>query len=347
LDMLGAQGQRKWCSVRFRWLRREHAVTERQEQCWIPEIPDERFLKDWDRLPTLLVTLDQASTGWGACHFLCSPGQPGQTHIVQQPAQETVHGSKPATKTVHGSKPRGCPQGVRRKMTLPRALGGMNLLMFFRGDPYHRSWNDWKTILRRARGDVYSSVVQMTAVYNHNYQPYFSGANLAKKGEFLQEFKVFFHQHDAEWQALCPSLLADGATAHGAESQREAQQLYNTLVLHNQHFVKKGTFVRSSAWYSIVEAVQHHDAGFQAWRFLLRRVARSLLKSGAKLSTLQEQAAKSMQEAVDTTDHGVQEGQTKEEHKALMQAMKKKAGPGQQIVLCPLLMHNAFFSICA
>ena len=94
----------------------------------------------------------------------------------------------------------------------------MNLSLFFHGDPYRRSWNDWKTIVMRAQGNVYSSVVQMTAVYNHNYQPYFSGANSANKGGFLQEFKVFFHQHDAEWEALCPSLLADGTTVHGAES---------------------------------------------------------------------------------------------------------------------------------
>ena len=62
----------------------------------------------------------------------------------------------------------------------------MNLLMYFHGDPFHRSWNDWKLIVKRAQGNVYSSVVQMTAVYNHNYQPYLSGANLAKKGEFLK-----------------------------------------------------------------------------------------------------------------------------------------------------------------
>ena len=132
------------------------------------------------------------------------------------------------------------------------------------------------------------------------------------------------------------------ATVHGADSHREAQKLYNTLVLQNQHFLVKGKFVRSSAWYSIVEAAQHYDGSFQAWRFLLRAVAKALLKSGANLTKLQEQAVQAMGDAVATTDHGVDEGQTKEQHKALMQAMKK-AGPGQQIVLCPLLMHNACF----
>ena len=116
------------------------------------------------------------------------------------------------------------------------------------------------------------------------------------------------------------------ATAHGADSHKEVQKLYEAMVLLNEHFVKKGSFVRSSAWYSIVEAAKHHDAGFQAWRFLLRAVAKALLKSGANLTTLQEQAQQKMQDAVAMTDHGVDEGQTKEQHKALMQAMKKKPG---------------------
>ena len=99
LDMLGAQGQRKWCSVRFRWLRREHAVIERQEQCWIPEVLDECFLKDWDRLPLLLVTLDQASTGWGACHFCAQLG----SLDIHCPA--TSPGDRPRLQTCHEDPP--------------------------------------------------------------------------------------------------------------------------------------------------------------------------------------------------------------------------------------------------
>ena len=123
------------------------------------------------------------------------------------------------------------------------------------------------------------------------------------------------------------------ATVHGADSHREAQKLYNTLVLKNSAFLVKGKFVRSSAWYSIVEAAQHYDGSFQAWRFLLRAVAKSLLKSGANLKQLQEKAVQSMLDAISMTDHGLDEGQTKEQHKALMQAMKKcRARPADSVV---------------
>ena len=94
LDRQTARGERMWCSVRLRWFRREHAVTERQEQCWVPEIPDEYFMKDWAQIPLLLVTVDQAGPGWGACHFLCSLGRPGQPQLQQAGRPHTAPKSK-------------------------------------------------------------------------------------------------------------------------------------------------------------------------------------------------------------------------------------------------------------
>ena len=58
---------------------------------------------------------------------------------------------------------------------------------------------------------------------------------------------------------------------------------------------------------------------------------------------MQEMAAKLLEEAQVATEHGANEGDSKAKHKAAMQEIKKKAGAGQQIVLCPLLMHNANF----
>ena len=120
-------------------------------------VPNEIFLQKWNKIPMLLLTLDQASTGWGACHFLCAPGSAGIT----------AHGIRKDSK--------------RRKQVLKKIFGGMNLLLDFIADPFHRSWNDWKQAIKHAIGHITSSIVQMTVVYNHNYQPYLNGANLVKK----------------------------------------------------------------------------------------------------------------------------------------------------------------------
>ena len=316
LPRLAAEEERVWCKEKLRWLRRKVALTERQLHHWEPEVPNEIFLQEWNKIPMLLLTLDQASTGWGACHFLCAPGSAGIT----------AHGIRKDSK--------------RRKQVLKKISGGMNLLLDFIADPFHRSWNDWKQAIKHAIGHITSSIVQMTVVYNHNYQPYLNGANLVKKEEFLKEFQVFNAQHGADWQEVLSELATDGVTAHGAHSEGEAQRLYEALVLQNQHFVKKGTYAKQSAWYSIVEAIAHHDKLFIPWRYLLTQVARDLLRQGTKLSELQEKAVKTLKEVADLPHAGLDDQQTKEHHKKAMQEMKKKAGAGQQIVLCPLLMHN-------
>ena len=159
----------------------------------------------------LLLTLDQASTGWGACHFLVSP--------------MTDHGMSRPTK-------------ARKRIVIRRRGGGMNLLLDFTFDPYHRSWNDWKWAIKHASGNLASSVLQMTVVYNHNYQPYLNGSNLAKKAEFLLEFQNFCSQ-DPEWHDIASKLMLDGATAHGAHSEKEANDLFKAFVLNCEHFKKK------------------------------------------------------------------------------------------------------------
>ena len=145
-------------------------------------------------------------------------------------------------------------------------------------------------------------------VYNHNYQPYLNGANLAKKAEFLKEFQEFCSQ-SPEWEQMLPVLHLDGATAHGANSEKESRELFNAFVLDCEQFKKKDTFVRSSAWYSIVEAASHHDATFQAWRFLLTHLAKELLKDPQKLQSLHQKAQKMAEESA----HGSKsEGESKE-----------------------------------
>ena len=92
--------------------------------------------------------------------------------------------------------------------------------------------------IKHALGNLASSVLQMTVVYNHNYQPYLNGSNLAKKGEFLQEFHNFCSQNP-EWDDIASRLTLDGATAHGAHSDKEARDLFKAFVLNCEHFKKK------------------------------------------------------------------------------------------------------------
>ena len=101
-------------------------------------------------------------------------------------------------------------------------------------------------------------------------------------------------------------------------------------------------YVRSSTWHSITAAVHHYDSTFIAWRFLLRAIAKELVRKRQNLTTLQAEATKALESAL-AAGHGAMDAQTKEQHKAAMQEIKKKAGRGNHILICPLLMHNANF----
>ena len=101
-------------------------------------------------------------------------------------------------------------------------------------------------------------------------------------------------------------------------------------------------YVRSSTWHSITAAVHHYDSTFIAWRFLLRAIAKELVRKGQNLTTLQAEATKAPESAL-AAGHGAMDAQTKEQHKAAMQEIKKKAGRSNHILICPLLMHNANF----
>ena len=219
LCLMPSGGVRFWSPQRRRWMRAPPAGPGGSTPP-VPELPDNMLdMKGWATIPVLLLTLDQASTGWSACHFLSWPG-----------------GSRlPAG-------PGGSLPTQRRRRTLPRTPGGMNLLLLFLTDPYHRSWNDFKWACKHAMGHMNSSILQMMVVYNHNYQPYLNGANLGKKKEFLADFQQLFPRHGHEWEEVVSNLGSIATAEHGVEfgggaaSVQQAAALYTTLVLQCRHF---------------------------------------------------------------------------------------------------------------
>ena len=212
LYLMPSGGVRYWCPRQHRWIRVLPAAPGGNEQL-VPELPDHMLdPKGWASIPLLQLTVDQASTGWSACHFLSWPGGRGQA------------------------------EGKRRRRTLPRTPGGMNLLLNFTVDPYHRSWNDFKWACKHSEGHMNSSILQMMVVYNHNYQPYLNGANMGKKKEFLADFQQLFPQHGHEWEEVVSNIGSISTAEHAVEfgggvaSIQQAAALYQTLVLQCRHF---------------------------------------------------------------------------------------------------------------
>ena len=122
------------------------------------------------------------------------------------------------------------------------------------------------------------------------------------------------------------------ATSHGA-----APAAYEELCLNNPNFLKKGPYVRQSAWWSFVQAAMNYDTMFSAWRYTLREVGKRLIQSGADLKALEKEALQQLHTTMGAPDGGNQPA-PRELHQKQLRAVR--AAKGNQILLAPMLMHN-------
>ena len=206
------------------------------------------------------------------------------------------------------------------------------------GDPYHRSWNDFKWACKHAGNHFEATCLQMTVVFNCNYNPYMKGANMHKKRELLADLAKILPVPTDEFEQLLDSLALDQGstpvTSHGAGARA-----YSQLGLASSNCRKKGPYVRQSAWYSIIAAIDHYDKVFQALRWLLREIAKRLLSQGADMKELQVKAIGDFLEKA-----AGDETQTRQEHQEQMAHLRKTRG--NQLILSPMFMHNLNFFNC-
>ena len=93
----------------------------------------------------------------------------------------------------------------------PGGRGGLGIVVEFLpgGEPYHRSWNDFKQALRRAPGRFEATMLQLSVVMNTNYNPWLKGSNMLKKREMLMELRALVPCPPAEWEELMDTFAAD------------------------------------------------------------------------------------------------------------------------------------------
>ena len=110
--------------------------------------------------------------------------------------------------------------------------------------------------------------------------------------------------------------------------------------MNNPNFLKKGPYVRQSAWWSFVQAAMNYDPMFSAWRYTLREVGKRLIQSGADLKALEKEALQQLHTTMGAPDGGNQPA-SRELHQKQLCAIR--AAKGNQILLAPMLMHNLNF----
>jgi hypothetical protein len=244
-------------------------------------------------LPLLMLSLDQASSGWAAAHFLAAP-QPG----------------------------------------------GMGLNVTFTADPFHRSWNDFKWACSRAKGHINHSMIQMTICYNANYGPWMKAAFMTKKREALLEYISMHSSCEAlslttttgqpKWEDSAIMVAQDAREAPPQDGD-SLLKLFDTTVLTNKNFLKKGPYVKMCAWYSILEAIEHYDLVWTSWKHLMQWLATNMMPKAAMAA--REQVVREIAEAVEVGAHT-----TAAEHK--QQLMQIKRSVGKVLLMTPWLLTS-------
>ena len=88
-------------------------------------------------------------------------------------------------------------------------VNGLNLMVWFRGDKYHRSWRDWQWATSKAPGHFNWTSVQLNYVFNVNYQPFGAGGHFSKRQEIKLDWEQLFPSAGPEFQAFTQHISLD------------------------------------------------------------------------------------------------------------------------------------------
>ena len=234
-----------------------------------------------------------------------------------------------------------CSQETAKQFLRAPAPGGMGLMSDDLEDHYHRSYNDFKWAAKWSKGHLPHTILQLCQAYNANYGPYLRAANMATKRESLLQWREAAPCSDQEWLQHVDAVTLDARCAQ-ASSPTQVQRLYEDIVLENKSFSNKGKFVKHAAWYNVIEGIEANDESFTAWRYMVRGLSRLLMARTPGAAKARKQALKKLVElnkpsiANDKNDKD-----TKEEHKRLLQDIRKRSG--NLLLLCPALLNNFNF----
>ena len=95
----------------------------------------------------------------------------------------------------------------------------MFFMCFFRGDLFHRAWNDFKWALKWSKGWFHHSMMQLCHAFNVNYGPFPRGGNTAKKQDIHMEWRALKPKPCDRLRAFLPQICMErGVPEPGTEA---------------------------------------------------------------------------------------------------------------------------------
>ena len=215
---------------------------------------------------------------------------------------------------------------------------GMNLMLDFENDFFHRSPNDFNWARDQAEGGHRLTAIQMIHVFNANFGPYLTGARMLQKQEFLAVIRQWKPIPDDE---VCQHARDMAAGAIPA-TQEDMDHLYEEQILNNLNFVSQGPFCRMKGWYTFVACMARYDPQWHGWKQLLRWLGQFVSQQGGKAGhALRKHVNTELSRLVSEApqnDDGPPGQRSADAMKEGIAKLKKTSG--QAVIMSPALMHN-------
>ena len=206
-----------------------------------------------------------------------------------------------------------------------------SFMCFFRGDLFHRAWNDFKWAVRWAKGWHHHSMMQLCHAFNVNYGPFPRGGNTAKKQDIHVEWRTLLPTPCDRFRALIPQICVDlGEPEPGTEGG--VQELYRQEILEDDSFKKQGRMCKLGAWFDFIRASNDWTKHATARRFHMYLISEKFMGAGqaqAKMKKAAEELARSIAQSEPSaaTASGVageqnEKGDDKASHRQQMRYLK-------------------------
>ncbi len=220
--------------------------------------------------------------------------------------------------------------------TMGQYLSWENFLIWMRDDLYHRSWRDFVWSTEVAEGGFHHTCAQLTHCFNVNYHA--MGMHMAKRRELQAEWKRLLPHYGSDWEELCAMISLDQRIPC-PRAEEEMQAKWQDLLLHDETYEKKGTFMRQSSWYNILKLIHANDTHWHAQKYHSQKVAEQLVKTpgGKKIIESTVSLVKSP-DAHRAREQDDKAAISTHQFKAQLRKLRKEAG--NSLLLAPKFYHT-------
>ena len=160
-------------------------------------------------------------------------------------------------------------QGPLNMSTLNYMVYGGQHMAFALWDPFHRTWNDIKSAMKRSIAGAWRCILELCILFNSNYGPFNTSQWYYQKRCLLDDFMKTVTLESPSWQKYEELICHERRQKVPSDKDDRLELLRNMGRLTN--FTKKGPTAKLMRWFSLCECCLFWQHDFYATKMVLER----------------------------------------------------------------------------